>query len=325
MRQLVIIVLIFSLFSCSEVEKDLTEPVKTSDLHETNVPGSNTEKALIAVGQEDTLVIDSLPISVTAIGSDNISSQKTPEVKVSNVKVPINNEKETEKDPEYFAPPTIIEPIEEKFNHQKWDLLLHKYVSSSGKVNYKGFQSEEGVLNAYLEELKVNKPGQNASKNEKLAYWINVYNAFTVKLILENYPVKSIMDINKAWDQPIVDVGKELLSLSYVENEILRKMNEPRIHFAINCASVSCPKLLNEAFVKDKMEQQLSKTTKSFLNDVSKNDLTKNPIELSKLFEWYSVDFENGKVIQFINKFTSIDLNESAKFTFKEYDWLLNE
>ncbi len=211
------------------------------------------------------------------------------------------------------------------FNHQSWNVLLQKHVSKSGEVNYKGFKNDKALLEAYLEELKNNRLGEHATKNEKLAYWINVYNAFTVKLIVDNYPLKSIRDLDKAWDQKIVDVGKELLSLSHVENEILRKMNEPRIHFAINCASVSCPKLLNQAFTAEHLSAQLKQVTNDFFSDKSRNDLTQTPLALSKIFEWYAADFEKGAIVKYINKETDYNFAEDTKITFKEYDWSLNE
>lgn len=212
-----------------------------------------------------------------------------------------------------------------KVDYSIWDNLLRKYVSSNGKVNYKGLQQDKSKLIAFLTILSSNAPNSTWSKPEKLAYWINVYNAFTVKLIVDNYPLKSITDLDKPWDKKFIKIGNTSYSLGDVENNILRKMGEPRIHFAINCASVSCPNLLNTAYIPQKLEKQLSTSTKTFLLDKSKNRIAENPMQLSKLFEWYKGDFEGGNVIKFINKQLNQSIDESTPIKYLEYNWGLNE
>jgi hypothetical protein len=114
--------------------------------------------------------------------------------------------------------------------------------------------------------------------------------------------------------------------LGEIEHKILRKMNEPRIHFAINCASFSCPNLANEAYTEDKLEQQLTHVTKRFINDNSKNTIATNKADISQLFDWFSGDFKkNGSVIDFINKYSKVQINAKAKISYKEYNWNLNE
>ncbi len=327
MSKVLLIILTAVLLSCDNESQtsDAKEQINTSIVQDTSANITKVEQPKIAVSKTDNAKIDSLTL-LSSVTTEKETVKLPVVVNPDKNKKPNDYDLIIEKDEKYFEPPVVQETESIViFNHQKWDILLSKYVSSNGKVNYKGFKSEESVLNEYLEELKVNKPGQYAGKSEKLAYWINVYNAFTVKLILENYPLKSITDLDKPWDQPVVDVGKELLSLSHVENEILRKLEEPRIHFAINCASASCPILLNAAFVKEKMEQQLTKVTKGFIADNTKNDLTKIPVELSKIFDWYAVDFENGNVIRFINDYVVNKVPLGTDVSFKEYDWSLNE
>jgi len=168
----------------------------------------------------------------------------------------------------------------QKNNHQKWNELLQKNVSVNGNVDYKSFKSQEATLDVYLNELSKQIPQKNWSKNATLAYWINVYNAYTVKLILSNYPTKSIKDIADPWSKKFFTLANKKYSLEEVEHEILRKMNEPRIHFAINCASYSCPNLLNEAYTESKLETQLDKVTKSFINDSSKNNITSKEVTI---------------------------------------------
>ena len=103
-------------------------------------------------------------------------------------------------------------------------------------------------------------------------------------------------------------------------------MNEPRIHFAINCASYSCPNLLNEAYTEKNLENQLETAAKSFINDKSKNNITANTIEISSIFDWFTGDFKKkGTLIDFLNKYSSVKINAKAKISYKEYNWNLNE
>ena len=132
------------------------------------------------------------------------------------------------------------------------------------------------------------------------------------------------MDIDKAWDRKDIKLETKTYSLSQIENDILRKMNEPRIHFAINCASESCPKLLNKAFNDDNLKRYLKQTTSDFLNDKSKNDLSGNPIKISKIFDWYKEDFSNGNIIAYINANSALNLDKNTNIEFMDYDWSLN-
>jgi len=213
-----------------------------------------------------------------------------------------------------------------KVNHDAWDNLLTKYVSKKGNVDYKNFANNSSKLNDYLNYLATNSPKSNWTKNEKLAYYINIYNAATVKLILDNYPTKSIKNLKSPWGKKIVKIGSELVSLGDIEHKILRKMGEPRIHFAINCASYSCPKLLNSAFKVATMEQQLELATKDFVNDTTRNIISENNIQLSEIFKWYKKDFTNKtNLITYINKYSKIQIASNTKINYKKYDWSLNE
>lgn len=214
----------------------------------------------------------------------------------------------------------------QSINHAKWNALLQKNVSKNGNVNYKGFQKDSKELQAYLNELSGNIPTKSWSKNATLAYWINAYNAYTVKLILDNYPTKSIKEINDPWGKKFISLGNKKYNLEEIEHEILRKMDEPRIHFAINCASFSCPNLLNEAYTETKLEKQLVAVSKSFINDKTKNTITSNKIEISKIFDWFSGDFKKkGSVIDFLNQYSTIKISSKAKVNYKDYNWKLNE
>ncbi len=214
----------------------------------------------------------------------------------------------------------------QNLDHSLWSEILESSVKKNGTVNYNALKENDSNLNAYLNLFKNVKPTKNWTKADKLAYWINAYNAFTVKLIIDNYPLKSIKDLNSPWDKKFILIGGKLLSLNYIEHEILRKMNEPRIHFAIVCASVSCPKLQNTAFEASNIEDQLTNATKEFLADTTKNNLSQNSIKISKLFKWFSSDFkQEGSLIDFLNKYSEITISQRARKRYKDYDWNLNE
>lgn len=212
-------------------------------------------------------------------------------------------------------------------DHSIWDGLLKKHVDKNGLVDYKGFQKDKAMLDEYLTMLSQHEPDDSWSVQELLVYYINTYNAYTVDLILDNYPVKSIKDINGPWTRGIVPIGDTDLSLGGIENGILRKMNEPRIHFAINCASFSCPKLQNEAYTISKIDQQLDKAASEFINS-DKNNIDSLKAELSSIFDWYRKDFIiNGEVdvIGYINKYSKTKIKPGATISYKNYDWNLNE
>lgn len=212
-------------------------------------------------------------------------------------------------------------------DHSQWTTLLQKYVDKNGLVNYKGFLEDESELDAYLNMLASQAPNNDWSVQELLAFYINLYNAQTVKLIVENYPTKSIKDLDGPWTKGRAKVDGRELSLGGIENGILRKMNEPRIHFAINCASISCPKLLDEAYTAAMINEQLDEVTKEFINS-SKNDIQENEAQLSSIFTFYPNDWKvNGKVdiTGYINQYSKIKLNPKANLTYKNYDWGLNE
>jgi len=221
-------------------------------------------------------------------------------------------------------------------DHSSWTTLLSKYVEDNGLVNYEGFISEKAELENYLEILSSNAPSESWSENEKLAYWINAYNAFTVKLIVDNYPLESIKDLNPTISVPTVNtiwakewfqIGGEDFSLDRIEHKILRKeFNEPRIHFAVNCASISCPVLRAEAYEADKIDRQLDEQTRIFMNDPSRNIITKEKVQVSKIFSWFGGDFKKDQtLLEFIDRYTREDLNDNAKVRFTKYDWNLNE
>ena len=232
----------------------------------------------------------------------------------------------------FEAPTSNAAPI----SHEIFNTLLKKYVSDKGVVNYGGFKKEQKELKKYLDLISDNAPAKNWSEDEKLAYWINAYNAFTIQLILDNsgQDLTSIKDIgskikipfvNTPWDVKFIEIGGKKMDLNNIEHGIIRKQfNEPRIHFALVCAAKSCPPLRNEAFTADKLEGQLSNQAEKFINDSSKNKISKSEVTISKIFDWYGMDFKPTPIIEVLNKYSKTKIDSKAKVKYADYDWSLN-
>lgn len=199
-----------------------------------------------------------------------------------------------------FEPPIVIEDAH--FDHRAFDALLQKYVTpitGSSVVNYHGFASDRPALQNYLASLaRVSQDEFDGwPLNHQLAFLINAYNAGTIELILTRYPdIKSIRQISSPWGQKFVSLFGDNVSLDTIEHGLIRgdRYNEPRIHFAVNCASIGCPPLLNAAYRGDTLDEQLDASTKLFLSDKSRNYLDGDRIYVSKIFKWYEKDFEQG-------------------------------
>lgn len=216
-------------------------------------------------------------------------------------------------------------PVQVAWNHQLWDDVLTRHVSDEGKVNYAAIKANPKGLNAYIGDVTSMKPMASWSANEEKAFWINAYNAFTVKMIVDNYPVGSITDLHggKPWDKRWIEIGGKTYSLNDIEHKILRpKFNDARIHFAVNCAAKSCPKIWNRAWTKENIEGALDKLTKSFVTNTAHNQISNNEVKLSKIFEWYKEDF--GDLINFLNKYSSTKISSNANIAFNDYNWKLN-
>ena len=227
----------------------------------------------------------------------------------------------TKKVPEKLTSTTANSVVNVEYDD--WDALLKKYVNNAGLVDYSGFQKDGARFNAVKLRLSLMKPNNNWSVQELLAYYINMYNIYTVDLILQNYPTKSIQDIKKAFTRSFIPIGNSKLSLGGIENGVLRKMGEPRIHFAINCASMSCPKLMRDAYTAVKINEQLERAAIEFINS-NKNEISANDPKLSSIFKFYKKDFV-PTTIDFVNKYSKTKINAGAVIQYKDYDWSLNE
>ncbi|USN47982.1 MAG: DUF547 domain-containing protein [Pseudobdellovibrionaceae bacterium] len=242
--------------------------------------------------------------------------------------------------------PAVAEAASPTFDHSHKALtsILHQHVvmtETSSSVMYKRLKLKKSELEQYLKTLGAVTPGEYEkwTKNEQMAFLINAYNGFTLKLIVDHYPVKSIKDIgswfSKPWKKNFFELLGEKRNLDWIEHTTLReKFKEPRIHFAVNCASIGCPRLLNEAFVATELDEQLDRQATAFLRDTSRNAAHDNDktLQLSKIFDWFEGDFTRGgrTVAQFVAPYMTDDKTRQgqlAQFSVKflSYDWSLND
>jgi len=247
-------------------------------------------------------------------------------------------------------------------NHTIFNNLLKENVHDA-KVNYEAFLISEEFDNYLISLNNISKEQYESwTENQRLAFWINAYNAFTIKAIINNYPIQrsftftgifyapknSILQIPGVWKKlQFKAVGKNV-TLDHIEHGIIRKeFNEPRIHVAIVCASIGCPDLRNEAYTAEKIDSQLIDASRNFVNNESKGvviDKEKGRVKVSKIFKWFGEDFynnygskqlssksrkENGArsfVAEYINEDDkNYILNGEYKLSYMSYDWSLNE
>lgn len=231
--------------------------------------------------------------------------------------------------------------------HKLFTDLLNDYVVD-GYVNYDNMKGDKR-LDEYIEKLKTDNPDEISNDDDRLAFWINAYNAFTLKIIIENYPVESINDLHTGglligqilgktvWHKEWIEIGGKTLSLNNIEHDIIRKeFEEPRIHFALVCAAVSCPPLRFEAFEGYKLDKQLNDQAVKFFGDNSKNqfDIELKTAKLSKILDWYDDDFgENDEeILKYISQFLPDEISAGIEQNADQWDidhlsynWKLND
>ncbi len=212
---------------------------------------------------------------------------------------------------------------------EDFDALLKENITDAGVVNYKTI--DKNKLKAYTNYLAATKVEESWSDTKEKAFWINAYNAYTIQLILDHYPLNSILKINKkgkdAWHYAFAVVGGKTYTLNDIEHEVLRKkFKDPRIHVGVNCASFSCPPIANFAFTENNVEEELEKLMKKFVNDSERNILTAKKVTLSKIFEWYKGDFtEKGSLVDYLSAYSNVKLTKKTKVRYLDYNWNLNE
>ena len=241
------------------------------------------------------------------------------------------------------------------FNHSAWDSLLKEHVividgGIATQLDYSGMAVDRVVLKAYLADAAQvpRSTFESWSIAAQLAFLINVYNASTVDVILEEYPdIDTIRDIgfflSSAWNQEFANLFGEPVTLDEIEHEMIRgwgRYNEPRIHFAVNCAAIGCPALRAEAFLGEKLEMQLEDSTVKFLSDRSRNYFDNGSLYVSSIFDWYEEDFEKGwggvdSVAEFLAGYgaeLNVDMAtvnqlrvDDIRIRHLKYDWNLND
>ena len=218
-------------------------------------------------------------------------------------------------------------------SHAAWTQLLARY-DHTGEVDYRGLKAHQAELDDYLRTLVTAKQLDQLPREDRLAFWINAYNAYTVRMVLDHYPLKSIRSIGllpgAAFRESFIPIGGEELSLNDIEGR-LRAMKEPRIHFALVCASKSCPALRGEAYTGPQLDAQLDQAARGFLADGRKNRLDKDGVALSSIFKWYRGDFESaaGSLEAFVIRYAPQGIGQALKqpgtrIGFLDYDWSLN-
>lgn len=230
----------------------------------------------------------------------------------------------------------------DQVDHSPWNGLLNKYVDRAGQVDYKSWKKsprDTGLLDKYLNELSQADAGIKASRNGQLAFWINAYNAVTIKGILREYPTSSIRNHTaklygyNIWHDLLLVVGNTKISLNDIEHNVLRKSGEPRIHFAIVCASRSCPRLLNEAYTAHKIEKQLVDNTRHFFADTRNFRYNNGTFYLSSIMKWFATDFgeDRSSQLQAIAPYLPDRQSQQAaargagRVSYLNYDWNLND
>ena len=233
-------------------------------------------------------------------------------------------------------------------SHKALDSLLKKHVvlvdgGKASQVRYVEFAKDRAALKSYLDALSAVPEAdfRGWTKPQQMAFLINAYNGYTVELILANYPLKSIKDIgsdvfSNRWKKKFFKLLGQDSYLDQIEHEMLRKpgaYNEPRVHFAVNCASIGCPMLREEAFVAERLEAQLEEQARRFLSDRSRNRLAAGRLEVSKIFDWFKEDF--GVRERFFAKYAAqltdgaeqqkLVADGKAPLSFLDYDWTLND
>jgi len=231
-------------------------------------------------------------------------------------------------------------------DHQLWQLILDKYLISGtpsgvNLFDYKQVSSKDKrTLVKYLTSLQSKDP-RSYNKAVQKAYWINLYNALTVQLILKNYPVDSITELGNKffsfgpWDDEAANVAGRTLSLNDIEHKILRPIfKDPRIHYAVNCASYSCPNLSEKVYTAANTEQLLDNGAHEYINHQRAVTVNGNDLLLSSIYDWYIVDFGNHSIslLEHLKQYATGDLKQELK-KFKigtgdinhHYDWQLNE
>ncbi len=245
--------------------------------------------------------------------------------------------------PVYLGSKATEQRSMDQFDHGHWSPLLGKYVDDDGLVDYQNWKANTAdveLLDQYLQHLSTASAKTTATNDAKLAFWINAYNAVTIRGILREYPTTSIRNHTarffgyNIWHDLQLYVDGTPHSLEQIEHEILRKMSEPRIHFAIVCASIGCPRLLNEAYVADRIDEQLEANAKDFFSRQQnfRYNADSQSFQLSSILSWFDEDFGGSRkqTLKTIAPWLPTPEAQAAakagsvSVSYLDYDWKLN-
>ncbi len=215
-----------------------------------------------------------------------------------------------------------------------YNAFLKTYVKPTEGINLLAYQdvtdTDAAALESYIENL-ANMEVSDFSDTEMMAYWFNLYNAVTLDLILDNYPVDSIKDISDPWSQKLVNVRGATMTLDEIEHDTLREnYDEPRIHFAVNCASIGCPNLKTTAWEAETLEADLQQAAKDYVSSPRGIMVNNEDIRASKIFDWYKEDFGETEedVLTYLSQFAEgakkTAMQNANEIKDYEYDWSLN-
>ncbi|MBM7073931.1 DUF547 domain-containing protein [Shewanella sp. 202IG2-18] len=233
---------------------------------------------------------------------------------------------------------------DQEIDHTLWQKILDGYLVEIKAKGVRAFnyaqvtQADKKALKSYLQQLESIDP-RILNKNEQLSFWVNLYNALTIDVVLDHYPVTSIKDIGDGitgpWNMDLLTIAGQPITLNQIEHKILRPIwQEPRIHYVINCASVGCPDLPNKVFSSKNLDSQLNKAAIRFINQSKAVDIKNNQLKLSSIYSWFSQDFgdEQAELMLHIQTFAeptlksklkAIALDKNSDIIF-DYDWKLN-
>ena len=242
-----------------------------------------------------------------------------------------------------------LQPLQSApFDHSLWDRLLKTYVSESGEVDYAALKADRVDLDEYVRQLgessPANQPEQFPNRAARLAYWLNAYNALVVRGVVDNYPARSVRHLGYLYGffrRKDYIAGGTRLSLKYIEDKIIRRQyGDPRIHFGLVCASISCPLLPREAFTHGRLDEQLESLAHQFINDQQNVTIRAGSREvwLNKIFDWYKKDFEEPKqpgrrkqsLLDYVRRYLHEDKRKvldgvkKPKIKYYPYNWDLN-
>ena len=215
--------------------------------------------------------------------------------------------------------------VDKRNVHQPWEDQLQRYVNPRGVVNYRDWKKETHALKSYLKALEDHPPQPYWTTTNLKAYWINVYNAATISLVLDHHPLQSIKDIDAPWGTTVFRLGDQSMSLKAIEG-LLLEMGDPRILFTLHRATVSSPDLSRQPYRSSTLEEQLQTAAIRFLNDPSLNQCHKDKSHLSPIFLWYFKDFGSlEQRVTLLQKYGCTEVNQKTKFRYLPFDWQLNE